>query len=157
MKDITEAELQALYRYIHEEIPQENYHEVDSDDEFRELYGHQGIYALFSAGLPCLYDANRRLMLFPSMEYLSKSEKLNYSWVLVAVAHEIGHLISHRDSKKAQELIENAHGINVEAARKEVEDLAHHEADRLLKKLGLTDDYCQIRERLKKKKKQRLF
>jgi hypothetical protein len=127
---------------------------VDSDDEFRELYGHQGIYALFASGLPCLYDANRRLILFPSMEYLSKSKKLNYSWVLVAVAHEIGHLISHRDSKKARELIENSTGI--EAARKEVEDLAHHEADRLLKKLGLSDDYCRIRERLKKKKR-RLF
>ncbi|MHC4275742.1 MAG: hypothetical protein ACYSWY_06025 [Planctomycetota bacterium] len=154
MKDITEAKLQALYRYIHEEIPQGNYHEVDSDDEFRELYGHQGIYALFASGLPCLYDANRRLILFPSMGYLSKSEKLNYSWILVAVAHEVGHLISHRDSKKAQELIENAPGTV--AARKEVEDLAHREADRLLKKLGLTDDYCQIRERLKKKKKRRL-
>ncbi|MCP4365724.1 MAG: hypothetical protein GY800_10565 [Planctomycetes bacterium] len=157
MKDITEVELQALYKYIHEEIPQENYHAVDSDDEFRELYGHQGIYALFASGLPCLYDANRRLILFPSLEYLSRAGKLNYSWVLVAVAHEVGHLISHRDSKKARELIENAPGINVEAARKEVEDLAHHEADRLLKKLGLTDDYCQIRERLKKKKKRRLF
>ncbi|MFQ5862877.1 MAG: hypothetical protein ACE5IC_07115 [Candidatus Brocadiales bacterium] len=148
MKEFSGESLRALYEYIHKKVPQENYREVDSDDEFRKLYGNQGIYALFTSGLPCLYDANRRVIFIPSRGYLSKSGKLDYSKALVAIAHEVGHFLSHNNSRKAQELINNA--ARTPAERKEIEALADEEAGKLLKKLGLTDRYYEIRERLRK-------
>ncbi|MFQ5956580.1 MAG: hypothetical protein ACE5KK_02275 [Candidatus Brocadiales bacterium] len=148
MKGFPEESLRALYKYIHKEIPHENYREVDSDDEFRELYGNQGIYALFTSGLPCLYDANHRVIFFPSRNYLLKSEEPDYSKALAAVAHEVGHYLSHNSSGRAQELISNT--TLTPGERKEIEALADEEADKLLKRLDLTDKYHEIRERLRK-------
>ncbi len=149
MRKISEESLWAFYKYIHKEIPRENYREVDSDDEFRELYGGQGIYALFMSGLPCLYNANRRVIVIPGRDYLSKSGEFDYSKVLVAVAHEIGHYLSHNNSKYVQELMDDA--TCTDAIREEVEALADEEADKLLKRLGLTDRYYAIREGLGKR------
>lgn len=147
MKELSEERLRALYKYIHREIPQENCREVDSDEEFRELHGNQGIYALFTSGLPCLYDANRRLIFIPSRDYLAKSEEPDSSRALVAVAHEVGHFLSHSNSERAKELINSAGRTPIN--REEIEALADVEADKLLKKLGLTDEYQEMRERLR--------
>ncbi len=146
MRELSEESLRALYKYIHKEIPQENYREVNSDDEFRKLHGNQGIYALFTSGLPCLYDANRRVIFIPSSDYLYESGEFSCSKAVVAIAHEVGHYLSHKGSKRARGLISKASRTPNE--RKEIESLADEEADRLLKKLGLTDKYCEIREGL---------
>lgn len=144
MEEISEESLGALYKYIHENIPQENYREVDSDDEFRELYGSQSIYALLTSGLPCLYDANRRIIFIPSIDYLFKSGESDYSKALVAVAHEVGHHLAHNKCERTQELINNVERTPND--RKEIEVLADEEAGRLLKRLGITDKYHEIRE-----------
>ena len=146
MEEIAEKSLRILYKYIREKFSERNYHEVDSDEEFRELYGGQGIYALLTSGLPCLYDANRRIIFIPSMYYLSKSEGSDCSKILVAVAHEVGHHLSYNNCKRTQELINST--TRTLDDREEIEALADEEADRLLKKLGITDKYHEIRERL---------
>lgn len=148
MKELSRESLWMLYEYIHKEIPRENYCEVDSDDEFRRLYGNQGIYALFTSGLPCLYDANRRIIFIPSRDYLLNSKEVSYHRAIVAIAHEVGHYISHESSKEVQELISSASRSPDE--RGQIESLADLEADRLLKRLGLTDRYGEMRERLRK-------
>lgn len=148
MKELSRESLWMLYEYIHREIPRENYCEVDSDDEFRRLYGNQGIYALFTSGLPCLYDANRRIIFIPSRAYLLASKDVSYTSALVAIAHEVGHFISHRDSTEARALIGSTPRSPTE--RTKIETLADQEADKLLRKLGLTDSYSEMRERLRK-------
>ena len=149
MKEITWKDLEVLYEYIRREIPAENYRAINSNDEVMQLYGNKVILALWAQGWPCMYDARRKVIFFPSTGYLSGIDRVNHAKALLAIAHEIGHYLSHNNSKRAQELINKDKHSRTDAEREEIEALADEEASKLLKRLGFTERYQEIKAQLK--------